>query len=138
MTREEATAELNTFKVGAKSELGENALDMAIEALEQEPCEDCISRKAVLEYIEGSEAELGHSTENELVCQDIKEFPPVTPQPKIGKWEWVQYDCNPKIGNWHCSECRSIVIECVSKKEKGSIPLYRYCPQCGAKMEVEE
>jgi hypothetical protein len=37
MTREEAIAELNTFKVGAKSELGENALDMAIKALEQEP-----------------------------------------------------------------------------------------------------
>lgn len=36
MTREEAMAELNTFKIGAKSELGENALDMAIKALEQE------------------------------------------------------------------------------------------------------
>lgn len=42
--------------------------------------EDCISRQAVLEYIEGSEAELGHSSENELVCQDIKEFPPVIPE----------------------------------------------------------
>ena len=51
------------------------------EYLEQEPCEDCISREAVLDYIEGSEAELGHSSENELVCQDIKEFPPVTPKP---------------------------------------------------------
>lgn len=47
--------------------------------------EDCISRQAVLEYIEGSEAELGHSSENELVCQDIKEFPPVTPFRKINK-----------------------------------------------------
>jgi len=35
MTREEAIAELNTFKISAKSELGENALDMAIKALEQ-------------------------------------------------------------------------------------------------------
>lgn len=40
--------------------------------------EDAVSRKAVLEYIEGSEAELGHSSENELVCQHIKELPPVT------------------------------------------------------------
>ena len=39
MTREKAITELNTFKMGAKSELGENALDMAIKALEQEPCE---------------------------------------------------------------------------------------------------
>ena len=37
MTKKEAIKELNTFKIGAKSELGENALDMAIEALEQEP-----------------------------------------------------------------------------------------------------
>lgn len=62
-------------------------------------------------------------------------------KPKTGHWEWVQYDYNPKLGNWHCSECRCIVLECVDKEVKGSIPLYKYCPQCGAKMiesEVEE
>ena len=36
MTREEAIRELNTFKIVAKSELGETALDMAIKALEQQ------------------------------------------------------------------------------------------------------
>ena len=56
-------------------------------------------------------------------------------EPKTGHWEWVQYDSNPNIGNWHCSECGSIVIECVSKENKGGIPLYKYCPQCGAKIE---
>lgn len=59
-------------------------------------------------------------------------------QEETGHWEWVQYDYNPKLGNWHCSECRSIVIECVNKKDKGGIPLYKYCPQCGARMESEE
>lgn len=44
-------------------------------------CNDAISRQEVLEYIKGSGAELGHSTENELVCQHIKEFPSVNPQP---------------------------------------------------------
>lgn len=58
--------------------------------------------------------------------------------PKIGRWEWVQYDYNPKLGNWHCSECRCIVVECVDKEEKGGIPLYKYCPQCGAKMQEAE
>lgn len=33
MTREEAIKELNTFKISAKSELGENALVMAIQSL---------------------------------------------------------------------------------------------------------
>lgn len=37
MTREDAIVELITFKIGAKSESGNIALDMAIEALEQEP-----------------------------------------------------------------------------------------------------
>lgn len=55
-------------------------------------------------------------------------------EPKTGHWEYVQYDYNPKIGNWHCSECRCVVVECVNKEEEGGIPLYKYCPQCGAKM----
>lgn len=49
-------------------------------------CDDAISRQAVLEYIEASDAELGHSSENELVCQDIKEMPPVTLQSKMEQW----------------------------------------------------
>ena len=62
-------------------------------ALEQEPCDDAISRQAVLDYIEGSEAELGHSSENELVCQDIKELPPVTPQPICEEREKGECPC---------------------------------------------
>lgn len=67
-------------------------------------------------------------------AQTIESLPPAIPQPKIGHWEWVQYDYNPKLGDWHCSECRSVVIECANKEEKGGIPLYKYCPQCGTKM----
>lgn len=37
MTREEAITELNTFKIGAKSELGKTALNMAMQSLSQEP-----------------------------------------------------------------------------------------------------
>lgn len=55
-------------------------------------------------------------------------------EPKIGYWEYVQYDYNPNIGNWHCSECRNIVIEGVNKYTKGGIPTYNYCPNCGSKM----
>ena len=57
-------------------------------------------------------------------------------EPKTGHWEYVQYDYNPRLGNWHCSECRCVVIECVDKNEKGGIPLYKYCPNCGARMET--
>jgi len=59
-------------------------------------------------------------------------------EPKTGHWEYVQYDYNPRLGNWHCSECRCVVIECVDKNEKGGIPLYKYCPNCGARMVEPE
>ena len=57
---------------------------------------------------------------------------------KVGHWEYVQYDYNPNIGNWHCSECRNIVIECADKNKDGGIPTYSYCPKCGARMEGQE
>ena len=83
MTREEAIKVLKDLWRYEHSKFPEKyireALDMAIKALEQEPCGDAISRQAVLEYIEGSCAELGHSSENELVCKDIKEFSSVIP-----------------------------------------------------------
>lgn len=68
------------------------------------------------------------------LCKEDQE-PSVTPQTKMGRWEWLQYDGNPKIGNWHCSECGCIVVEAVDKNKKGGIPLYKYCPQCGCKMQ---
>ena len=56
------------------------------------------------------------------------------PERKLGKWEYVQYDGNPKIGNWHCSKCRRIVFPLHSQKQNEK-PLYDFCPWCGAKME---
>jgi hypothetical protein len=67
----------------------------------------------------------------------IKKLQPVTPQLKTGHWEWVQYDSNPNIGNWHCSECGRIVFLLRSQKSDGS-PLYDYCPWCGARMAESE
>ena len=100
------------------------AKEMALKALEQEPCEGCISRQAVLEVIrkchceEWIKADIGASIE--ALLSD-------TPAEKVGRWEWVQYDGNPNIGNWHCSECH-----CVDEDGK---PSYKYCPQCGCKMQ---
>lgn len=54
------------------------------------------------------------------------------PERKTGKWEYVQYDGNPKIGNWHCSNCRVIV----NSGFEGT-PVFNYCPICGTKMEVD-
>ena len=65
MTREEAIAQLKRDRylanfnpmTGAEEPMNEDcrksveALDMAIEALEQQPCEDCISRHAAIRWV---------------------------------------------------------------------------------------
>lgn len=107
------------------------ALEMAIRALEQEPCEDAISRAEAIRIASG----YCHWAN---IPDELAKLPSVTPKQKMGRWEWVQYDYIPKIGNWHCSECRCIVVMCVSKEEEGGIPLYNFCPNCGAKMAESE
>ena len=54
MTREEAIEVLNntSFFAPSMSDVDE-ALDMAIEALEQEPCEDTISRQDAIDALQG-------------------------------------------------------------------------------------
>lgn len=49
-----------------------------------------------------------------------------------GEWIYTQYDGNPNIGNWHCSECRHIVHGGYSQK-----PYYNFCSNCGADMRQE-
>ena len=41
---------------------------------------------------------------------------------------WLQYDANPRIGNWHCTKCNMIV----------SVQNPNYCPNCGRKMKGAE
>ena len=43
-----------------------------------------------------------------------------------GKWVFNRYD---RVGNWHCSECRHIVIGANNQK-----PVDNFCPNCGADM----
>ena len=63
------------------------ALEMAIKALEQEPCEDCISRQAVLDYIDKMPSELTTDGRRMIRRITLGEYisdtlPSVTPKPK--------------------------------------------------------
>ena len=55
----------------------QEALDMAIKALEQQPCEDCISREAVLRLVEQYPNIIGNRCVG--LMADIKHLPSVTP-----------------------------------------------------------
>ncbi len=93
-----------------------------------QPCDDCISRQAAIDIIDKwvkSMHVLIELPANEVtpLFESVHELPSVAPQPKMGYWEWNQYDANPKIGNFHCSLCHSI-----------GRSYFDYCPYCGAKM----
>ena len=65
-----------------------DACDMAIKALEQEPCEDAISRQAVIEAIEDDNRNGLYScfaSDNDAQCfkDVIRKLPPVNPQDPI-------------------------------------------------------
>lgn len=125
--------------------------DIAIEQLDElgyglgekiRTSEDCISREAVVNTIhktvygffdiadDDSEEPINDKDKlllsvNKAVCNAIKDLPSVTPKQKVGKWIDVE---GLEGALWHdCSEC-------------GETEFYAtdYCPNCGAKMEVEE
>ena len=79
------------------------AFDMAINALEQEPCEDVISRQAVLET-QTKYAEYVGATKFWQMRDDIKALPSVTPQyteaeiQKIQELEQAQLEKAYEIG----------------------------------------
>lgn len=87
MTREEAIELLEKEKVymiGHGGDRQAKALEMATKALEQEPCEDAISRQAMLEYQQYLHGKMSNE-ENHKLWEFIKELPPVTPTRK----EWI-------------------------------------------------
>lgn len=104
---------------------GIDALEAAIKALEQEPCEDAISRNAVLMEID--KYLCGVPFDEKGIDIVIKELPPVNPQPKIGHWIIVD-DCEKFIAK--CSVCGRI-------EDSRMVHKYPYC-HCGAKMKDGE
>ena len=110
-----------------------NAYDMAINLLQAEPCEDAISRKAVLDIIRFEDKWLtdakSNNADTDIAFSGIKskvtDLPPIQPKTKVGKWI-------PIYGNVKCSVCGNV------KDSRNVGKATHYCDFCGAKMEVEE
>lgn len=136
MTREEAIAILireiddDPFMRTEYREQIHEAFNIAIKALEQEPCEDAISRQAVLDKLnewEWQELYLPiHFKEN-----IIDELPSVTPAERTG--HWVEIDDEPHEV-WECDNCGFVIdgSGCVDAYDYRDT--YKFCPNCGAKM----
>lgn len=107
------------------------ALDMAIKALEQQPCEDCISRKQAIIETYGFIRETGiDEAPFEYVGTILRNLPSVTPELIKGRWIEVieDTDSSGRKKNWHykCSICGN---------EDSGWGEYNYCPICGAEMK---
>lgn len=158
MTREERENAINFLKGYLDEEVYtekcRNAHKMAIKVLEQEPCDDCISRQAAQAKIKnicneyrlsyedgerkaatgGSAYALGHA---------FDDLPPVTPQSKTGHWKFIQ---RGKFIDICCSECGYVsvkdyaynyTIDQLDEQEKKDFfaeSHMNFCECCGSKM----
>ena len=99
-----------------------------------------MTNKEAIEQLKHMKVFIGYDAESPMVKEmqsalDLA-IKALEQESKTGHWEWVQYDNNPNIGNWHCSECRTIIPHMPVETDR--TPIYKWCPMCGAKMEVEE
>lgn len=99
-------------------------------ALEQEPCDDCISRQQAIDAIDAlylagdSSASFRADAEGDTLIGKyqaitaLDDLQPVTPQPKMGMWI-EHFD---ESGKWYeCDQCHT--------DWGGSV---NYCPNCGS------
>ena len=128
MTREEAIKELTELLPEEFLSEYVDAIKMGIEALKQQPCEDVISRQAVLEVIRKCHCEEWVKAD---IGAPIEALQSVTPQPKMGRW--ISYNWNDNgIARWgiKCDQCYK---EYRYGGEMGGT--YKYCPFCGCAMQ---
>ena len=168
MTREEAIVHIkdvicenNTIKPNmVVFEQEKEALNMAIKALEQEPCEDAVSREHLLseidkliqspwfnngkDFYDDTITHYGYVERKEAVeiVRDlcVKTEPPVTPKQRTGHWEMPQLDdgmSDPIYYQVRCSECGFDLDPQTWHMELHQYGADKYCPNCGAKMEGE-
>ena len=150
MTREEnlhwIDEEIRTWENECQSKHPiKEALYAARKALEQEPCEDAVSRAEVKKiakemYLEVANMNLDVKTISDCIsytsskCREVLEeklkvLPSVTPQPPKGHWIEHPHECgiNWEYSMYECSECHEWT-------EDNS----DFCPNCGADMSEEK
>jgi hypothetical protein len=101
------------------------ALDMAIHVLKQEPCEDAISRQAVLDATVKRNSIWNKTTnsKDENLEEIISQLPSVNLQ-------------EPKTGHW-IDDCGGVKCSCCGYCIDDDYYAKTYCPNCGCRMESE-
>ena len=119
MTLEEQIMKLQTYKMFEGEDTVYVERDDVLKLLEQEPCEDCISRQAV-RHILNHEVKLPIKAWKK-VFELVDNLPPVTPQPKIGRWIPVS-ERLPKAGEYIGAIAKYYLVQ----NEYGDMLVARY------------
>ena len=98
-------------------------------SVDPEKCGDCVIRQAVIDALmelldRPNHAEFLYMDE---ICRALNHLPSVEPERKTGKWVHM-------VGWWECNQCHAEYTDmptCMGKV------IYEYCPNCGARMEVD-
>lgn len=122
------------YMIGTNEEYAET-ISFALTVLKQEPCEDTVSRKELVEWLEHIQPkdgkELGVLFE---VREHVKQMQPVTPAREHGEW-MLEYD-SPIATFYRCSVCgRKLTL--LKGYKHLNLNDYPYC-HCGADMRKEQ
>ena len=103
----------------------EEMLAMAIKALEQQPCEDAISRKDML-------AIFRQSNSLSQAWNGFEKLPSVTPKEKTAAWVPTDEEPYEAYGGrfTKCNACGWLLYDVDTTD-------FKYCPNCGARMVIK-
>ena len=126
MTREEAIKRLKEARNTIQPfRYVDEAIDYAIKALKQEPCDDAVSRQALLdEFKDGTEGYDWAKWTRIDIIDAIEALPPVVPKREHGEWIINEEDESVK-----CPSCGGEFYTWGISTER-----IKKCPNCGAEM----
>lgn len=110
-----------------RAKCGELARAIDLCVVEQEPCDDCISRHKAIVAITACD---GKSAQIEA----IEKLPSVTPKQKTGHWIMSDDGLFSPI----CDKCGAHPWKGYIPTVEEATEVFKYCPNCGSKMEVSE
>lgn len=100
------------------------SIKKVIETIEQEPCEDAVSREAVMKILYAIKNNPCNYPEDEAIYS-VEHLPPVTPKQRTGHWRHYE-------GMLICSECGTEFYDDIMEYCGDDVP--KWCPDCGCRM----